>query len=629
MNGNQNGRNRDDERRLDFENSKEIDRIRENEMLERERRAKRIAHNKRVEMKKQARIKQMKDTISAWAMLLGGIAVVIAIICMLVSSCNKNVEEEKKKKENSLPEAVAAALSDFNAFEGKVYSENNDALYVAANNVYSLTADTVQTSVMPSALLWQAEQYVASSDKEKLRLLKDTIRDFPQFSNGYIWSSAESMKYGFTDNYLYDTNARYISAICEICLWDASTSFLDEIDATGAGRFDASSGKKVSDKLESAVAYFFDKNDLNGGGIRYNEADGLVYVLTEANSGLSNGAGSNYWFNHRFGYLDCYNNIAFNKAMVQLSKLYMLMGLPEKAQEYADIAAKNKEGINNTFWDASLGRYIGAKDTSGSSHDLGFTFLNLEAITVGIVDKEKTESILSWIDGERTVNSDTSSGEDIYKNGYAPRSTTIAANDSWWDYVAGECPLSGGFGFGEYYQNGGASPVTAALDIKARSAVNDSDALKKRIVTLGEYTTEISAALSERPENAVICTEAVNSLFGLSTDGSRLHISPLSIKSDKYYGIKNIGFGTGVYGFLIGNNSVTVTSLYENPVRLEISGFEKNTECTVKIVRGDTVEITEKVTTNENGVLSLSERFGGSTLLWITQPVTENEKKNK
>ena len=631
MNGNHNGRNNDERNRLDFENSREIERIRQNEMIEREKRAKRIAHNKRMEMKRQARIKQLKDTISAWAMLLGGVAVIIAIICMLVSSCNKNNEEEKKKKESSVPETLMTAISDFNEFDGKVYSQNGDAVYSAANSVYTLSnqpADsTVQTTVMPSAFMWQARQYAAGGEREKLRTLKDTVRDFPQFSNGYIWSSAESMKYGFTESYLYDTNSRFISAICEICLWEANTAFLDEIDATGEARFDASRGKTVLEKLEAATAYFFDKNDLNGGGIRYNETDGLVYVLTEANSGLSDGAGSNYWYNHRFGYLDCYNNIAFNQAMVQLSRLYTLMGLPEKAQEYADIAAKNKEGINNTFWNSSLGRYIGAKDTSGKSHDLGFVFLNLEAVSEGIADKEKTKRILSWIDGERTINTDTSTGEDIYKNGYAPRSTTIAANDSWWDYVAGKCPLSGGFGFGEYYQNGGASPVVAALDIKARNAANDKSQVKKKVVALGEYITEISAAMLQRPENAVVAAEAVNSLFGLSTDGSRLYMSAHSIESEKYSGVKNVSFGTGIFGFLIGNNSVIVTSQYETPIRLEISGFEKNTECTVKIVRGDTVEITEKVTTNENGILSLSERFGGSTLLWITQPATEETKK--
>ena len=631
MNGNPNRRKPEIEQRLDFENSREIERIRENEKLERQRRAKRIAQNKRLEMRKRARIKRIKETISAWAILLGIVAVIIAVICMIVSSCNKT-DENDGDNVNRISAEMSEAIKAFEDFDGKVYTQDGNAMYKAADSVYALSVENSLNAsyTNPSAFLWNVKQFAPVGDREGLRKVKDSIRDFPQFSNGYIWSSLESMKFGYTGNYLYDTNARFISAVCEICLWEADTSFLYEIDMTASGRFDASGGKSVLDKLEEAVAYFFDKNDLNGGGIRYNESDGLVYVLTTANSALSDGAGSNYWFNHRFGYLDCYNNIAFNQAMTDLSKLYSLMGLPDKSQEYALIAEKNRTGINSVFWNESRGRYIGAKDTNGNTHDLGFTFLNLEAVASGVADSKKAKKIFSWIDGETTVNSDTSKGEDIYALGFAPRSTTVTANDSWWDYADGKCPLSGACAYGEYYQNGGASAVTAYFDVASRRLISDKEGLKKRIVAIGEYTAEIADAITEKSENGVITGAVVSTLFDLSTDGSRLHISPyLTVDAESYTGIKGVNFGTGTYNFMFGNNTVVVTAVSESPVRLTISGFNKNAECEVQIVRNGVVEITEALTADENGVLSLSERFGGTSLLLIKQPMLEKENKKK
>ena len=80
---------------------------------------------------------------------------------------------------------------------------------------------------------------------------------------------------------------------------------------------------------------------------------------------------------------------------------------------------------------------------------------------------------------------------------------------------------------------------------------------------------------------------------------------------------------------MFGNNTVVVTAASESPVRLTISGFNKNAECEVQIVRNGVVEITEALTADENGVLSLSERFGSTSLLLIKQPMLEKENKKK
>lgn len=52
---------------------------------------------------------------------------------------------------------------------------------------------------------------------------------------------------------------------------------------------------------------------------------------------------------------------------------------------------------------------------------------------------EKAEKIFAWLDGNRTVEGDTAIGTDIYFGAFI-RNTTLAAKDSWWDYLGGTLP---------------------------------------------------------------------------------------------------------------------------------------------------------------------------------------------
>lgn len=202
-------------------------------------------------------------------------------------------------------------------------------------------------------------------------------------------------------------------------------------------------------------------------GVKYDPLSGLVYIHTPDNDGTSSGNGSNRWFNFRFGYLDAYENISFGRAVTDLAKLYTLLGETEKADEYTRIAEKNRAAFNEKFWDEKKGRYIGCIDINGAVHDYGFVFLNLEAIEAGFADAEKAEKIFAWLDGNRTVEGDTAIGTDIYFGAFI-RNTTLAAKDSWWDYLGGTLPLSENGGWGRYYQNGGYSLSTTYYDIMAR-----------------------------------------------------------------------------------------------------------------------------------------------------------------
>ncbi len=603
------------------------DLIRQNEYNERQQRSRRIDADKRMQRRKQRRIQQIKTAIKAWATLIGGLFVVVALVILVVSLIN-GANKKPPENPNKVDQKVSELSQQFYEAQGIFYASGENNLMSLANTVVNdiaLSDSLSITTTDASALHLAVRRFAWHSDRTNLRKVKDTLRDFPIFSNGYVWSEETSMKSPKNGFYLYDTNARFISAVCEVALWEADTSFLYEKDETSQPRLDASQGRTVLEKLEMAAEYYFDKNDLNGGGIRYNDADFLVYILTDTNNGESNGGGSNYWFNHRFGYLDAYNNIAFNEAMVSLAKLYILMGQPEKAQEYTDIAQKNKGAFNNAFWNSTLGRYIGAKDSSGSSHDLGFTFLNLEAISAGLSDQEKTKSIFSWLDGKNIINTDTSSGEDIYKFGYAPRSTTIKANDSWWDYVGGSYPLSSTAGFGEYYQNGGASLVTAYYDLLSRKTVSDKS-FKTRFKAYAKDA--VGAALADKKcENGASAAMAVYGLFGIDTDGSTLFASPCIKQSEGYVGIKNIGFGINSYDFVFGENLSLVFARFTGAVRLKLGGFEKGQMYNVRIVQNGEYTSNIPLEADENGVLAISERFGEESYLVIEKQIQNEDKK--
>ena len=181
------------------------------------------------------------------------------------------------------------------------------------------------------------------------------------------------MRFEKTGSYLYDTNASFISAVAEICKWEASTEFLNQIDVNLKENKDISGAMTVGEKFVKAIEYFFDTEDINGGGIRFNKDDNLVYILTKDNDGTEEGLPSNIFFNYRFGYLDLYSNIMFYEAMNDASTVYSMLGDDVNSKKYLDIAKKNRQAINKTFFKDT--RYVGCIDENDKIYDYGFAAL--------------------------------------------------------------------------------------------------------------------------------------------------------------------------------------------------------------------------------------------------------------
>ncbi len=93
------------------------------------------------------------------------------------------------------------------------------------------------------------------------------------------------------------------------------------------------------------------------------------------------------------------------------------------------VQAALQADMNNTnhtgFWDSAKGRFVaGWSEDEGRWYDYGYLAWNIEAAYYGVATAEQTKLIMDWVSGARTIEGDTSTGEDIYFFELAPRGNT-------------------------------------------------------------------------------------------------------------------------------------------------------------------------------------------------------------
>ena len=156
-------------------------------------------------------------------------------------------------------------------------------------------------------------------------------------------------------------------------------------------------------------------------------------------------------------------------------------------RQRADAAS---QAFNETFWLEPQGRFAGWIDADGQACDYGFTFVNLEAIHYGVAASEHVQRILSWLDGERLVDGDTSQGKDIYHWQFAPRTTTIRNVETYgWVYRHPEAIAYGG-----QVQDGGAVLGFSFYDVMARLRARGADDAWARLRAITDWYARAHAA---------------------------------------------------------------------------------------------------------------------------------------
>lgn len=168
---------------------------------------------------------------------------------------------------------------------------------------------------------------------------------------------------------------------------------------------------------------------------------------------------------------------------------------PETLRQLAD-KVKNRIRLNvadGGLWNPETGRFAWAIYDEGSKpgeagepFDQGTTEFNLYAVSVGIATKSQAESIMSWITGERTVDGDDATGEDIYFYEFAPRVNTKSQNNNVSIHTLGS--------FGKDIQNGGASLHVSYYDIIARYKYYGADNSFERFKDIQTWYEKVQAA---------------------------------------------------------------------------------------------------------------------------------------
>ncbi|HBG27906.1 MAG: hypothetical protein A2Y10_16425 [Planctomycetes bacterium GWF2_41_51] len=212
------------------------------------------------------------------------------------------------------------------------------------------------------------------------------------------------------------------------------------------------------------------------------------------------GIGNNYWDLLPFGGKDTMATIYLYDAIRRFAILedyigrnpQLDLGAADKgfeADKLKNLAEEIKENAGKLFWNEKTGRFVSAVDIDGKSYDYGFTFLNTEAVYYGFASKLQAEQIIAWLNGNRSIEDDTSTGEDIYHWRFAPRATT-KRNLEYYTFV---WPEPHKIAWGEQVQDGGAVLGFSYFDIMSRLKYLGPDNAAQRLESILNWFEDVSS----------------------------------------------------------------------------------------------------------------------------------------
>lgn len=241
--------------------------------------------------------------------------------------------------------------------------------------------------------------------------------------------------------------------------------------------------------------------------------EGLIsteYLMGHYNDGLKatgTGIGNGYWDVLAFPKVNLYCNISYYnalRAMQFLEEMCAARGIvpqavstvnaamdgedvyAETSDSLAKLAESCAEQIRTYFWNERTGRFhVGFLDDGNGKirQDHGYVMFNEQVIEAGIATDEQIKSVMSWINGERTVAGDLSSGEDIYKFEFAPRfNTGEIGSDFYYGYSAV---------FDGNVQNGGTALHLAYYDLAAQARTGNA---YSRLEAIRDWYMKVRAA---------------------------------------------------------------------------------------------------------------------------------------
>lgn len=420
--------------------------------------------------------------------------------------------------------------------------------YQDGTNAVHPTGDT------PTYFDWAAQSKLWSGDNQMVRgLIKTKIRDYPISGDGYTWAWWSAPVWPTSGSRFYETNPKYIIAVWRIAMWDGA-GFLDEMDQTTVtlGEYineDVSEGLTVWEKTEMAMNYLLD--DLGG-------STGLLTITDPAVNGTPSGKPTNYFDTWPAGYKDPYTNAYFYQAVTAMSELEKLRGNKSRADYYSDLADDVRTTYNNTFFHSNKRRYITTISSQGIGYDFGAVSVNVEAAAMGLPDSSMGADIYDWLDGNRTISGDTSTGADIYYYTFSPRANTLkfeSINPPWWYDMNGAFPATGNCSWDQHQVNGGTILYWSFHDVLGRlrySDTNNAFARFQKIISdfgvdelrrdpLNDYNYGWRVGtIDEFPENGLVPTAFFYGFMGVNATFTGLDIAPNIPSGATFLEAKNV-----------------------------------------------------------------------------------------
>lgn len=312
----------------------------------------------------------------------------------------------------------------------------------------------------------------------------------------------------FRYNYIrfgYDTrqaanNPTYITAAWRYYLWTGERGFLQRnLPNLRRALLFLNHHLRGKELLALDQSLFFRGHDAMG-------------ATAEGDPNPGHGIGSGYFDLLGLGSWDLAANLTYIRAleaMAEVEKLFPLT-LPPRgkaptvssrdgrgeivydatAEGLAELAGRVRSRVRELFWNPATGRFAGGIDASGNRIDYGSTYLNLEALAMGLATPEEAKLIFDWLDGRRIVEGDTSTGDDIYFWQFAPRTTTRQNERHYvWTWVREM--KNGDVRFGESVPDGGAALWGSYYDIVARVRYGYADSAWQRLKEILAWHWEV------------------------------------------------------------------------------------------------------------------------------------------
>ncbi len=448
-------------------------------------------------------------------------------------------------------------------------------------NVFGAMGDTTGAVIPfgnePAYFEWMALKYLWSETTSTYTsTLFSKMISHPICADGYVWSWGDQMLWPTGSGSRHEeNNAKYILGCWRYWCWKRDDTLFNLTDSTqvpNSGCVDVTYGMTLQAKLRLAMQYLDEE--------RHGDEGGILIEDSGDTDGTTSGDPTNYWDNWRFGYKNAYDNIYYYASVEAMAQLEEVWGNSDRAAELRSRRATIREAYNTEFWDATKGRYIGAKDINGTIRDYGFTFLNTEAVYYGLADQSQAESILSWLSGTRIISGETSTGTDIYALKWAPRSNTIAAEKTgspyWWEDLGGNIRVdTNAAKYGNHLENGGAIFYTSFYDVLARAktlGIENADTRLGKI--LDEFRTDqlrrdpansagaawVYGLIGEYPESGMVGALPAYLYGGLEADADGLHLNPRLPSDMTEIQIRGITYAGAVLDITFGPTTITVTS---------------------------------------------------------------------